>query len=322
MYNKFFGLRESPFNVNPDPRYLFLTAGIREALASLAYGIRGRKGILLLTGEAGTGKTTLLNMVLDWLRQNRAATAFIFNTHLTTAELFESLMADLGIRCESHSKSEILMRLNRWLLERYSNGQTAVLIVDEAQGLSDQLLEEIRFLTNLETSTEKLLQVVLCGQPELEEKLRQPHLRQLRQRITVRCRTNPLSLEETQGYVTERLKTAGATNGQIFSPEAVESIHRHSKGIPRVINVLCEHALITAFADQESTVTASQVEGVSREFELESIASAAAPNSPSAEECLSSVGKVLRDLSTVLDQMRQPASLAIGSGKENHESYS
>lgn len=322
MYNKFFGLRESPFNVNPDPRYLFLTAGIREALASLAYGIRGRKGILLLTGEVGTGKTTLLNMVLDWLRKNRAATAFIFNTHLTTAELFDSLMTDLGIPCESHSKSEILMRLNRWLLDRYSNGQTTVLIVDEAQGLSDQLLEEIRFLTNLETSTEKLLQVVLSGQPELEEKLRQPHLRQLRQRITVRCRTNLLSLEETQGYVTERLRIAGATSGQIFSPEAIESIHRHSKGIPRVINVLCEHALISAFADQESTVTASQVEGVSQEFELESIASAAAPNSPSAEECLSSAGKVLRELSAILKKMRQPASLAIASGKESHESYS
>lgn len=322
MYKKFFSLRESPFNVNPDPRYLFLTAGIQEALASLAYGIRARKGILLLTGEAGTGKTTLLNMVLDWLRQNRAATAFIFNTHLTTAELFDSLIADLGVPCESHSKSEILIRLNCWLLDRYSKGQTAVLIVDEAQGLSDQLLEEIRFLTNLETSTEKLLQVVLSGQPELEEKLRQPHLRQLRQRITVRCRTNPLSLEETQGYITERLRIAGATNGRIFSPEAIESIHRHSKGIPRVINVLCEHALINAFADQESTVTAAQVEGVAREFELESMPSAAAPSSPSAEECLSSVGKVLRDLSTILEQMRQPAPLAIASGKENHESYS
>lgn len=322
MYNKFFGLRESPFNVNPDPRYLFLTAGIREALASLAYGIRGRKGILLLTGEVGTGKTTLLNMILDWLRKNRAATAFIFNTHLTTPELFDSLMADLGVPCESRSKSEILMRLNRWLLDRYSNGQTTVLIVDEAQGLSDQLLEEIRFLTNLETSTEKLLQVVLSGQPELEEKLRQPHLRQLRQRITVRCRTNPLSLEETQGYVTERLRIAGATNGQIFSPEAVESIHRHSEGIPRVINVLCEHALINAFVDQESTVAATHVEAVAREFELERIASAAVPSSPSAEECLSSAGKVLRELSSVLERMRQPASLAIASGKESHESYS
>lgn len=322
MYKKFFGLRENPFNVNPDPRYMFLTAGIREALASLAYGIRGRKGILLLTGEVGTGKTTVLNMVLDWLRRNHAATAFIFNTHLTTSELFESLMADLGIPCESHSKSEILMRLNRWLLDRYSNGQTAVLIVDEAQGLSDQLLEEIRFLTNLETSTEKLLQVVLSGQPEFAEKLRHPHLRQLRQRITVRCRTHPLSLEETQGYITERLRIAGATNGGIFSPEAIESVHHRAKGIPRVINVLCEHALINSFAAHESIVTAAQIEAVAREFELENVASAGIPTNSLAEECLSATGKMLRDLSAVLEQMRRPAPLAIGSGKGNYESYS
>src|SRR5207237_421900 len=160
-------------------------------------------------------------------------------------------------------------------LDRYSNGQTAVLIVDEAQSLSDQVLEEIRFLTNLETSTEKLLQVVLSGQPELEERLRQPHLRQLRQRITVRCRTNLLSLEETQGYIAERLRIAGASNGPIFSPDAVESIYRHAKGIPRVINVLCEHALINAFADQQKTVTPAQVDGVAHEFELDNAGSAA-----------------------------------------------
>src|SRR6266581_1458545 len=179
MYKKFFGLRENPFNVNPDPRYLFLTPGTREALASLAYGIRSRKGMILLTGEVGTGKTMLLNMLLDWLHHNRAATAFIFNTHLSTTELFECLMADLGIPCESRTKSEILIRLNRWLLDRYRAGQITVLIVDEAQSLSPQVLEEIRFLTNLETSSEKLLQVVLSGQPELEERLKLPHLRDL-----------------------------------------------------------------------------------------------------------------------------------------------
>ena len=318
MYKKFFGLIESPFKVNPDPRYLFLTPGIQEALASLAYGIRGRRGIILLTGEVGTGKTTLLHMILDWLRQNRAATAFIFNTNLTTTELFECLMADLGIPCESHSKSEILMRLNRWLLDRYSNGQMAVLIVDEAQSLSDQVLEEIRFLTNLETSTDKLLQVVLSGQPELEEKLRQPHLRQLRQRITVRCRTNPLTLEETQGYIAERLRIAGASNGSLFSPEAVESIYRHARGIPRVTNVLCEHALINCFADQQKTVTSAHIEGVAHEFELDR---PTAPQSTRAED-LSSVEKVLRDLSTVLERMRQPTSFAVGSGKESYEPHS
>src|SRR6266699_3692155 len=216
MYKKFFGLGENPFNVNPDPRYLFLTPGTREALASLAYGIRSRKGIILLTGEVGTGKTMLLNMLLDWLHHNRAATAFIFNTHLSTTELFECLMADLGIPCESRTKSEILIRLNRWLLDKYRAGQITVLIVDEAQSLSPQ---------------------------ELEERLKLPHLRQLRQRITVLCRTSALSLEETRGYITERLRIAGANSGPIFSPEAIESIYHHARGIPRVINVLCEHAL-------------------------------------------------------------------------------
>lgn len=317
MYKKFFGLRESPFRVNPDPRYLFLTPGIQEALASLAYGIRERRGIILLTGEVGTGKTMLLNMVLDWLRQHHAATAFIFNTHLTAGELFGCLMADLGIPRESSLKSESLMRLNRWLLDRYSNGQTAVLIVDEAQGLSDEVLEEIRFLTNLETSIDKLLQVVLSGQPELEERLRQPHLRQLCQRIAVRCKTNSLSLEETQGYIEQRLRIAGASDGRLFSPEAIESIHRYTGGIPRVINVLCEQALINCFADQQKTVTTDHVDGVAHEFELD--LAIASPRNGSAN--LTSVEKVLRDLSGILDRMRGPA-LAVKSEKENYEPYS
>lgn len=318
MYNQFFGLRESPFKVNPDPRYLLLTPGIQEALASLAYGIRSRRGIILLTGEVGTGKTTVLNMVLDWLRQNRAATAFIFNTHLTISELFECLMADFGIPCVSRSKGEILMRLNRWLLDRYSRGQTAVLVVDEAQRLSDEVLEEIRFLTNLETSAEKLLQVVLSGQPELEERLRQPHLRQLRQRITVRCHTNLLSPEETEAYIAARLRIAGASNGPLFSPEAIESIYRYARGIPRVINVLCEHALINAFADQEKRVGSAHVEAVAHEFELDR---SIVPRSASSEN-LTSVEKVLRDLSTVLERMRQPVSVGVGSEKESYEPYS
>ncbi len=186
MYQQFFGLREDPFRVNPDPRYLFLTPSNQEALASLAYGIRNRYGIILMTGEVGTGKTTLLHALLDGLRQARAVTAFIFNTRLSVGGLFDCLMTDFGIACESNTKSEKLSRLNHWLLDRFRAGQTAVLIVDEAQNLSVAVLEEIRLLTNLETSTEKLLQIVLSGQPELEEKLKCTQLRQLRQRITIR----------------------------------------------------------------------------------------------------------------------------------------
>lgn len=317
MYKRFFGLRESPFRVNPDPRYLFLTTGIQEALASLAYGIRGRKGIILLTGEVGTGKTMLLNMVLDRLRQRHRPTAFIFNAHLTPNDLLACLMADLGIPCESHSKGEILMRLNRWLLDRYSHGQTAVLIVDEAQGLSDEVLEEVRFLTNLETSNEKLLQVVLSGQPEFEERLRQPHLRQLCQRIVVRCKTNCLSLEETQGYIEKRLRIAGASDERLFSPEAIERIYRYARGIPRVINVVCEQALINCFADQQKTVTADHVDLVAHEFELDVVT--APPRNGSTNLAL--VEKMMRDLSTILDKMRHPVSLAVKSEKENYEPY-
>ena len=176
MYQQFFGLRESPFNVNPDPRYLFLTNQIQEALAGLTYGIQNRKGFILLTGEVGTGKTTLLNRLLDWLRGQRVATAYIFNSRLEVNHLFDFIMADFEIPCESREKSQVLLRLNQWLLERYRAGETAVLIVDEAQNLSPEVLEEIRLLTNLETSTEKLLQIVLTGQPELEEKLKIPSL--------------------------------------------------------------------------------------------------------------------------------------------------
>src|ERR1700727_2501277 len=177
MYQKFFGLRESPFNVNPNPPFCFLTKQIQEALAGLTYGIQNRKGFILLTGEVGTGKTTLLNRLLDWLHGQRMATAYIFNSRLEVDHLFDYMMAEFEIPCESREKSQVLLRLNQWLLDRYRTGETAVLIIDEAQNLSGELLEEIRLLTNLETSTEKLLQIVLTGQPELEEKLRHPSVR-------------------------------------------------------------------------------------------------------------------------------------------------
>jgi type II secretory pathway predicted ATPase ExeA len=281
MYNEFFGLKESAFNVSPDPRYFFLTPVMREALAGLAYGVQRRKGIILLTGEVGTGKTTLLNQLLDWLRQNHAATAFVFNTRLNVEDLFNYILTDFGISCASRAKSDMLIRLNTWLLDRYVAGEPepAVLIVDEAQNLSLELLEEIRLLTNLETSSEKLLQIVLSGQPELEWKLKDPKLRQLRQRITLRYRTSQLSLSETRSYIEERLRIAGAKGEPIFPPEAIESIHEYSRGVPRVINVLCEHALINAFAGREKRVSVGLIHEVAREFELDLIAPIVPPSS-------------------------------------------
>ena len=307
MYKKFFSLRENPFNVNPDPRFLFQTQEIQEALACLTYGIQSRKGFVLLTGEVGTGKTTLLNKLLDWLRGQRAATAFIFNPRLDVNQFLDFMMADFGIPCESSLKSQMLLRLNQWLLERFRAGETAVLIVDEAQNLSLEVLEEIRLLTNLETSTEKLLQIVLCGQPELESKLNQPQLRQLRQRLTLRCKTRPLTSEQTHGYINERLRVAGADGQAIFSPEAMEMVHRRSGGIPRVINLLCEHSLITAFAEGEKPIGASLVDSIAQELDLGPTESATTPGSQQPNENGNSHGVAsLDDLGSLMDRLRRP----------------
>ena len=271
MYKSYYGLKESPFNVNPDPRFLFLTKQIEEALTGLMYGIQTRKGFITLTGEVGTGKTTLINRLLDWLHQRRARTAFLFNSRMNSNQLFDFILAEFDIRCESKSKSQQLMKLNHWLLDRYRTGETVVLIIDEAQNLTYPVLEEIRLLTNLETSTEKLLQIVLSGQPELEEKLKLPQLRQLRQRIMLRCKTSALSKEETQEYITERLKIAGASGDPIFSAPAVDAIHVYSLGIPRVVNLLCEHSLVNGFADQQRPIQYKIVEEVAQEFQLDEV---------------------------------------------------
>ncbi|HZQ70106.1 MAG TPA: AAA family ATPase [Terriglobales bacterium] len=307
MYKEFFGLRANPFNVNPDPRYLFLTRHTEEALACLTYGIQSRKGFVLLTGEVGTGKTTLINKLLEWLRLQQVATAFVFNSRMNVPQFLDYMMTDFGIPCDSRSKSQILLRLYNWLLDRYRAGETAVLIVDEAQNLSDEVLEEIRMLTNLETFTEKLLQIVLVGQPELEQKLKQPQLRQLRQRLTLRAKTHPLSLEETKAYILQRLRIAGSNGQQIFDPEALLAVHRYSNGIPRVVNLVCEHCLVSAFVDQQKTISANVVDTVARDFDLsDSTASAAmtvAPPAPAAEKF--DVVEALRTLATLADRLRQ-----------------
>ncbi len=271
MYKSYFGLRDNPFNVNPDPRYLFLTKQIEEALSGLMYGVQNRKGFITLTGEVGTGKTTLVNRLLEWLQQRKVRTAFLFNSRMNTNQMFDFILAEFGISCDSRSKSQQLMRLNQWLLDRYRAGETTVLIVDEAQNLTYPVLEEIRLLTNLETSTEKLLQIVLSGQPELEEKLKLPELRQLRQRIMLRCKTGPLSKEQTHDYIAERLRIAGASGELIFSPKAVETIHLYSLGIPRVVNLLCEHSLINAYVEHERPIGPKIVEDVAHEFQLHEV---------------------------------------------------
>lgn len=271
MYKSFFQLREHPFNVNPDPRYLVITNQIEEALTGLMYGIQTRKGFITLTGEVGTGKTTLVNRLLDWLHHKRARTAFLFNSRMNTNQLFDFILAEFDIPCDSRSKSQQLMSLNHWLLDRYRAGETAVLIIDEAQNLTFPVLEEVRLLTNLETATDKLLQIVLSGQPELEDKLRLPQLRQLRQRIMLRCKTTAFTKEQTYEYIAERLRIAGADSQPIFTREAMDAIYLYSLGIPRVINLLCEHALVNAYAEQRRPILPKKIEEVAHEFQLDEV---------------------------------------------------
>jgi type II secretory pathway predicted ATPase ExeA len=271
MYKSFFGLRENPFGVNPDPRYLYLTPQTQKALDQLTYGVQHCKGLILLTGEVGTGKTTLVHYLLNWLREQNRSAAFIFNSHLTVNHLFDFILTDFDVPIDFRLNENMLMRLNLWLMGRLRAGEKPVLIVDEAQGLSIGVLEEIRLLLNLETDSEKLLQIVLVGQPELEEQLKLPALRQLRQRIELRCNTASLGLEESHGYITERLRIAGADGKPIFPAETMDAVHFYSKGIPRVINLLCEHALINAYAEQAHQVPVWAVEEAARDFLLEDI---------------------------------------------------
>jgi general secretion pathway protein A len=266
----FFGLRDNPFSLSPNPRFLYHTPLTQTASQQLVDGIRNRRGLILLTGEVGTGKTLLLHRVLDWLARQKIPTALISNSHVNPNHLLDFIISDFRVPCESSLKSDKLISLNRWLLDRYRLGQTPVLIVDEAQGLPLPTLEEIRLLLNLETPREKLLQVILAGQPEFEEKLKRHELRQLRQRITVRCRTAPLTLKETQAYIQEHLRTAGAKQ-PIFQPKAATFVHAYSRGIARIVNLLCEHSLINACADGSRVVSPQFVERAAHDCQLDQV---------------------------------------------------
>lgn len=268
MYESFYQLKEKPFNLSPDPRFIYFTERHCEALANLVYGIRERKGFLVLSGEVGTGKTTLVNALLDTLDRTGILSAFVFNPILTSAEFFEYLMADLNLKADVRSKSQVLIKLNSLLLERYRTGQITVLIVDEAQNLSAEILEEIRLLTNLETATEKLLQIVLVGQPELSLKLNSPELRQLKQRISLRCNLDPLTLAETKEYIRTRMEIAGVPDQQIFSDFTIAEIFRCSCGIPRLINTICDNALLNGYACDRKTIGVDIIQEVAEDLEL------------------------------------------------------
>ncbi len=253
MYLNFYGLKEKPFNTTPDPRFLYLTPGHREALAQLLYGVKEQKGFLVLTGKVGTGKTTLLHTLRQRLNGNTAV-SFLFTSTLSFGGILEYILEDFGIAKVSGSQAQRLMALNTFLIERRRAGRNTVLILDEAQNLAPSILERIRMLSNFETSTEKLLQILLVGQPELKAKLRLPELHQLRQRIGLRCTIPALTREETRDYIQSRLRVAGARDLGLFTERAVGRIAEYADGIPRVVNILCDTCLLFGYADRKRRI--------------------------------------------------------------------
>lgn len=270
MYKSFYKLKRNPFEITPDPSFLFPTRRHNEALAALYYGVRRHKGFVVLTGEVGTGKTLLLRCLLQSLKQSEDVKyAYVFNGRLSPLEFLQYIAGDLGLPATGKNKSELLLQLARYVVERGEKKLTTVLVVDEAHHLSTDILEEIRLLTNLETADEKLLQILLVGQPELDEKLDSVDLRQLKQRIALRSHLASLDLEETRGYIERRLKLAGSPDAtKLFPQETVAAIHRHSRGTPRLINTICENALIAAYARQAASVAPDIIENIASDFRL------------------------------------------------------
>jgi general secretion pathway protein A len=265
MYTKFYGLKGKPFETTTDPRFLYLGEKHREAMAHLLYAVQERKGFTVITGEVGTGKTTLARALLSKLNGN-AKTVFIFNPALSMIDFFHYICEDLGLKGERRSKGEYLSQLHEFLMKCHAQKKNVVLIVDEAQALNPALLEEIRLLTNLETVESKLLQVILLGQPELDETLNRREFRQLKQRINTRYHLLSLNKNETQEYIKNRLQLAGARRLTLFSPSALKEIYRFSQGIPRLINIVCDNALITGYANEQKMIKKSLIREVIRDL--------------------------------------------------------
>jgi len=269
MNKAFYNLKRKPFEITPDPTFLFPTTRHNEALASLYYGVTANRGCVVLTGEVGTGKTLLLRSLLQLLQRRDIAFALIFNPTLSPVEFVRYIAGDFCLPVAGKAKDELIHLLNSFLLQRHQKGLTTILVVDEAHHLSPEILEEIRLLTNLETSQRKLLQVVLAGQPELDVMLDSHELRQLKQRIALRCHLDPLSSNETRAYMVRRLRIAGAVAaGEMFSGPAIEAVFNYSKGIPRLINTICENALLAGYAKHAATVTSEIVDDVARDLRL------------------------------------------------------
>jgi general secretion pathway protein A len=269
MYNAFFGFTQNPFNLSPDPSFLFRSVQHEEALANLIYGVQSRKGFIVLTGEVGTGKTMMLECLRDYLSAQQIAFGSLFNSRLSVEQFFELLSYDFDLRCNRLSKTEVLLALNGMLLERANAGRSTVLIVDEAHNLDWDVLEEIRLLGNLENRRGKLLQIILAGQQELDDKLERNEYRQLKQRIALRCTLRGFDLSQTTAYIESRMASAGLARQTILSRALIEEIHFRTQGIPRLINAVCDNVLLTAFAMETKVCTMEMLDEVSADMRLD-----------------------------------------------------
>ncbi|MBU5638130.1 XrtA-associated ATPase [Geomonas sp. Red69] len=316
MYLEFFGFDKKPFELVPDPDFIYLSRSHRKAVTYLDYGIRERAGFLLLTGDVGSGKTTLIRDLIG-KKYERVVLAKVFNTRVSIEQLLAMINEEYGMEVAGKDKVSLIRDLNDFLLGQYAAGNHPILIIDEAQNLEADLLEEVRLLSNLESSHNKLLQIILVGQPELRDTMASPGLMQLRQRISVSCHLHALSLDETQAYILHRMKVAGNAEAVHFTEEAVELIYRFSRGIPRLVNIICDFLMLAAFADEVRTVTAQMTEEVGADLDFERTYWGGGPDLPpeggvvacaAGEEAL---GRIERRLETMENELsaRLPQAL-------------
>jgi general secretion pathway protein A len=327
MYKRFYNLQRNPFEITPDPSFLFATKKHNEALAALYYGVKRRKGFVVMTGEVGTGKTLLVRCLLQVLHRANVAYAYVFNPRLSPMEFLQYIAGDFHLPTAGKSKSDLLLDLSSFVIGRHQRNLTTVLVVDEAHHLSSEVLEEVRLLTNLETPQEKLLQILLIGQQELDAKLDSNDLRQLKQRIALRSHLSSLNLEETQGYIYCRLQLAGNTApDQLFPMETILEIHRQSQGYPRLINTLCENALIHGYAKQAQSIPAETIAEIAADFRLNvrhaTPAGAEGPGERSGE--IERAARTLLDLYAYLRSAQESGTdlrMTVGAGGRKNEPY-
>ena len=270
MYEAFFNLKTKPFELVPNPDFLYMSRSHKRAMYYLYYGVKERAGFILLSGEVGSGKTTLISDLINRIDANINLSR-VFNTKVNSQQLIAMINTDFGLDVKGKDKVDMLNELNDYLIEQHARGNNSVLIIDEAQNLKPDLLEEIRMLSNLETDTAKLLQIILVGQPEIRDLLARPELRQLRQRISISCRINPLTRLETEEYILHRLEVAGNREAVIFSDGCMDVIFKYCKGIPRLVNIMCDYLLLTAFIEEKKTLDASMVRDVVEDLDFENL---------------------------------------------------